>query len=299
MSRIPNLFLVGAPKSGTSAIWRFLKQHPDIWMTERKEIFPVFDTDLKYHIPAINLDDYRANFKEAGDQKIVGEANVFNLVSKEAALRIKEFSPDARILIMLRNPIEMAWALHGEQVFNGNEPLTFEEALESEPERRNGKGIPKGISFSEESLCYTYMASYFEQVKRYLDVFGRENVQITLFKDFQTDNAMAYQQILRFLEVNDLFQPEFKIVNPSQEVRSKRFRRFMRHLPEGVRSTSRVLIPHKPTRKRVFDAVLRVNSKEVQREEMTSNTRTLLKNNLSPDVRALEKLLEKDLSAWK
>lgn len=268
-------------------------------MSEKKEIFPVFDTDLTYHIPTIPLEDYREYFSDADDEKIVGEANVFNLVSKEAAHRIKAFSSDARILIMLRNPIEMAWALHGEQVFNGNEPLTFEEALRSEPDRRNGKGIPNDISFSEESLCYTYMASYTEQVRRYVDVFGKDRVHITLYEDFQADNAKAYQQVLRFLAADDAFQPEFKVVNPSQEVRSKRFRRFMRHLPGGVRSTSRILIPHKPTRKKVFDAVLRANSKEVQREEMTSNTRSFLMEKLTPDMRALEKLIEKDLSAWK
>ena len=126
----PDFFIVGAPKCGTTALANYLGQHPDIFMAKQKESHH-FATDL------IPYDDYWRNrnhylkiFQEAKENQIIGEASVFYLLSQEAAKNIKKFSPNAKIIIMLRNPVDLLYSHYFQAVYNGRETITdFEKAL--------------------------------------------------------------------------------------------------------------------------------------------------------------------------
>ena len=140
----PNFFIVGAPKCGTSALYEYLGAHPEIFMSPYKEPH-FFGSDLQQRWRPTKS-QYFSCFAKARDEKRVGEASVHYLYSKCAAAEIKEFCPEARIIIMLRDPVEMLYSLHSQSIFSGNEVINdFEEALEAEADRKLGRRIPRGI----------------------------------------------------------------------------------------------------------------------------------------------------------
>lgn len=140
--RKPDFFIVGAPKSGTTAMHEYLGQHPDIFMPKVKESHH-FATDLlppnRPNSYYRSIDNYLAIFKGARNEKIVGESSVFYLYSKTAAKNIYEFNKDSKILIMVRNPTEWLESYHSQLVYNGDEDiLDLCEALKAEEEQKRG-----------------------------------------------------------------------------------------------------------------------------------------------------------------
>lgn len=130
--KTPNFFIVGAPKCGTTAMHIYLRQHPEIFMPEKKESH-FFGSDLNSQYFIRDREKYLSLFSEAKDVKRIGEASVWYLYSKQAAYEIKEFSPSASIIIMLRNPVDMLYAQHSQFLYNGNENIaSFEDALNAE-----------------------------------------------------------------------------------------------------------------------------------------------------------------------
>src|ERR1051325_3379611 len=107
--RRPDFFIVGAPKCGTTAMNGYLRQHPQIFMPERKDI-TYFGTDLKFERSRISYDEYISLFQDANDALRIGESSVWYMYSKTAAEEIKSFSPSASIIVMLRNPVDMLYA---------------------------------------------------------------------------------------------------------------------------------------------------------------------------------------------
>ncbi len=161
----PNLFLVGAPKCGTSALHGYLAQHPDVWMSEPKEPH-FFCTDVDAPFAVRDPDAYAALFKDV-QSDVVGESSATYLYSKVAAQKIRAVCPDAGIIAMVRSPLEMLPSLHSQKRVNGTEPYpTLKEALAAEPKRKAGE-LPAIGAFP----FYGDAARYTEQLQRYLDVF--------------------------------------------------------------------------------------------------------------------------------
>src|SRR6185295_7304644 len=138
-------------------------------------------SDLSPLAGAIREEDlYLELFAGAGDCLRVGEASVWYLLSRQAPFEIRAFSPDAKIIILLRDPVQMAYSLHSLYTRSGNEDLPlFEDALAAEAERREGRRIPPGAYFPE-GLIYTDVVRHAAKVERYLETFGRENVHCVL-----------------------------------------------------------------------------------------------------------------------
>jgi hypothetical protein len=210
----PNFFIVGAPKCATSALSEYLKQHPDVFMSEEKEPH-YFCTDIKTPRGIVNEEKYLALFADSGDAKRSGEASVLYLYSENAASEIKAFSPEAKIIIMLRNPVDMMYSWHSERLYVGHETIEdFEAALEAEEDRKKGLWNPP-CDYSVKVFFYRDIARFSAQVKRYFDVFGRNNVHVIIFDDLKKDIAKVYRNTLEFLEIDPTFQPEFPVVNPN------------------------------------------------------------------------------------
>ena len=184
MIQKPNFFIVGAAKSGTTALYEYLKKHPNIFMP-KKELY-YFGKDFTFREAHTPLEYYMSFFEAIPpNAKQIGEASVWYLYSKTAAVEIKEFQPKAKIIIMLREPTEMLYSLHSQQLYSGNEDIEgFEMALQAEFARKKGQQLPPYIGCPYEALHYSEVPRYYEQVKRYIDVFGKENVHIILFNDF-------------------------------------------------------------------------------------------------------------------
>ncbi len=230
-SRVPDFFIVGHQKCGTTALYLMLKQHPQIFMSEVKEP-RFFASDQWSRIarepPASRprtLEAYLALFADARAEKRVGEASPHYLRSSVAAKAIAEVQPDARIIAILREPASFLRSFHLQMVSSDVETETdFARALALEPERREGRRIPRGCHHPE-ALLYSDHVRYVEQLRRYLDVFGKERVKVLIYDDFRADNDATVRDVLRFLDVDDDFEVPDVQTGPVSAVRSVRLHR--------------------------------------------------------------------------
>ena len=300
--RKPDFFIVGAGKSGTTAMYIYLKQHPEIFMPEVKEP-RYFGDDLWDRFPHFKLfyrpteQEYLSYFADAKNEKRIGEATPNYLTSQTAAREIKEFNPSAQIIIMLRNPIDVLYAAHSQTLYDGTENICdFRIAIETGQEERRRLAGKSNRSFVDK-YYYRELVKFTEQVKRYLDVFGRDNVHIIIFDDFKADTAGVYKDTLRFLDVDDSFEPEFKVINPNKVVRSKALRDFLRDPPLVVRKIGKRLVP-KPLRQQIMKGFWRLNIKYVPRPPMDPELRRQLQEEFKTEVEKLSELLGRDLTHW-
>ena len=277
----------------------YLKQHPSVFMSERKEPH-FFAKDLNFRRDSwyvSDQDEYLSLFSEAGNARRVGESSVWYLYSRQASTEIKAFCPDASIIVMLRNPVDMLYSQHSQFLYNGNEDITdFKEALEAEPERKQGRRVPPNAHLLE-GLFYRETARYSEQVERYFDCFGRDNVHVIIFDNFATDTATVYRDTLRFLGVDADFRPDFAVVNPNKTARSRILQYFLLAPPQSARRFARAVLP-RALRRRVFRVLKQANTNETPRTELDPQLRRTLQAEFAPEVESLSKLLGRDLTHW-
>jgi hypothetical protein len=295
--RRPDFFIVGAPKSGTTALYEYLRQHPQVFMADPKEP-NYFGADLeRRRTPRISLEQYLAYFSDAGDARRIGEASVRYLHSRTAATEIADFAPDGQAIIMLRDPVEMMYSMHGELVFIGAEEIEdFGEALAAEQDRHRGQRIPPGAN-KPAALFYRESARFAEQVERYFAALGRDRVLVIIYDDFRDDTLGSYRATLNFLGVDEDFTPELRVVNPSKQPRSRLLTRLIANPPAWVRRVA-ARAPPARQRKRLFRRALALNSRTAPRRPMDSELRRQLKAEFAPEVQRLGALLGRDLSAW-
>jgi Sulfotransferase domain len=291
----PNFFIVGAPKCGTTAMNHFLAQHPDIFMAKKEIHF--FGGDLKMQeVPSEQ--EYLQYFEEAGNKKIIGEASVWYLYSKTAALEIKKFNPDAKILIMLRNPVEVIYSLHSQHLYNYNEDVRdFEKALALDEVRKKGNHLPDSVDFYELPP-YKDSVLFFEQVNRYLSAFGEKNVHIVLYDDFKTKPEQVYKETVSFLGLREFEDIDFKIINPNKKMRSWVLHRSLKKPSRGLKNFARWLIPFKPIRHRIMFSLFKFNIYSKRRKKMDEQIRIKLVQLFKNDIHELSRLLQRDLSSW-
>jgi Sulfotransferase family len=209
LARRPDFFVVGHPKSGTTALYRMLSGHRQIFMPPLKET-RFFAPELRSRfwrlgpnrLPS-DLEEYLQLFEGVPLEQRAGEASPSYLRSHTAAARIAEVQPDARIVAILREPIDFLRSFHLQLVHNYTETeKDFARALRLEPARRDGRKIPR-FSQSPEALIYSDHVRYVEQLRRYHDAFSRENVLVLVYDDFRRENERTIREVLRFLEVDE------------------------------------------------------------------------------------------------
>lgn len=291
----PNFFIVGAPKCGTTAMNDYLSQHPEIFMAP-KEIH-YFGKDLKLST-AVSEPEYLAYFQSAKEEKIIGEASVWYLFSKTAAAEIKSFSPQAKILIMLRNPVDMLHSLHSEHLYSGNEDiLDFETAINFDAQRRNGHHLPNAVDFYELPL-YRDAVAFSEQVKRYLQIFGNNQVHIILYDDFLANPKKETKETLKFLELDSEVDINYRVINSNKQIRFFFLHRLIKKPPLVLRSIVRFFFPFKRLRHAMMRFLFRHNIKITKRSEMNGSLVVRLKEELATEIKLLGKLINRDLSKW-
>jgi hypothetical protein len=298
----PDFFIVGAPKCGTTAMDQYLSRCPDIFMA-RKELH-AFGSDLHFgpQFYRRSLDAYLAEFETTGGQRCAGEASVWYLFSTEAAAEIKAFNPDARIIIMLRDPVDMLHSLYYTFRWDGNEHLpSFAEALAAEGERRAGRQLNRQ-TYLAQGLVYRDTVRYVEQVIRYFDVFGRDRVHVIIYDDLSSDAATVYRRTLDFLGVDSKFAPEnFKAVNGNQYVKSTALRTLL--TDPVVRSTLLAIRPCLPkfvfkTMQNVDARIRKFNSRPAGRPVLDPELDRQLRSEFAPQIEELSALLGRDLTHW-
>ena len=276
-------------------MYSYLNQHPDIFMSPVKEIHHFGqDCAALLKIPG----DYLSFFSQWKDQMYAGEASVFYLYSQTASLELKEFNPAARIIIMLRNPVDFLHSYHRRILTVTYEDIAdFEAALEAEPDRRRGERLPRLTRKHGAAplLYYRSVAAFSEQVQRYFDAFGRDQVKVILLDDMKADVAAVYRDTMIFLGVDPDFQPEFPRVNANRQPRSMLVMRFLINTLKYTGSRS---LPSRAYKKLIFQPLRRWNMKIEKRVPMPLPLRKKLQAEFEPEVEKLGKLLGRDLSHW-
>ncbi len=208
--RLPDFFIVGHQKCGTTALWQMLDAHPEVFMSAVKEprffapdLWSRFAAEAPVPSPLHTREGYLALFADARPEQRAGEASPEYLRSEEAAGRIAEMRPDAKIIAIFREPAEFLRSFHLQMVSsNVEDERDFARAIALEEERRVGRRVPRR-SHHPQSLLYSDHIRYVEQLRRYHDAFPAENVLVLVYEDFRADNEGVVRQVLRFLGVEE------------------------------------------------------------------------------------------------
>jgi hypothetical protein len=301
----PDFFIVGAAKGGTTAMHAYLSEHPEVFMCKRQ--MHMFGSDLRFG-PAKRLptwDEYLAAFARAGDAKRLGDSSAGYLYSTRAAREIKEYRPDARIIVMLRNPVEVVPALHASHIYVGDDDLVdIEEALAAEDDRREGRRIPVTNELAW-ALCYRDVVRFRDQLERYLETFGPDQVHVIVYDDFREDTALAFRRTLQFLDVDPDFEPKFEIVNAHHRARIRALGTVSSKPSAAssgpwmmMRRVARLMVPSRDARLWLYRRIMRANTVYERRQPLPTKLRQQLEVELADDVRGLGALLGRDLSHW-
>ncbi|HEY4917353.1 MAG TPA: sulfotransferase [Solirubrobacteraceae bacterium] len=263
---VPDFFIVGHPKCGTTALYETLRRHPQIYMPDGKEPW-FFAPELHVRTPPRpegtpeTLEEYLSLFDAAGPDQLVGEATALYLWSKTSAQRIAEVQPGARIIAILREPASFLRSLHLQFVQTYVETESdLRTALSLEDERRHGRALPRH-SYWPQALLYSEFVRYVEQLRRYAAVFAPEDILVLIYDDFLADNEGTVRQVLRFLDVDDARPIEVAHANPTVRARSQWLHELVHALSVGrgptslaVKRTAKALTPRGLRRQALYAA---------------------------------------------
>jgi hypothetical protein len=291
----PDFFVVGAFKSGSTALYEQLRRHPQIFMPFHKEPL-YFGDDLTRRYGRMSEADYLRLFRGAKPGQRVGEASTWYLYSTSAAREIKAFSPDAQILVVLRNPVDVMYAQHNQLIFNVIEDIPdFKEALAAEPDRRAGRRLPPG-PINVENLFYRHSVRFAEQLDRYFEVFGRDRVHVMLTEELARDGAAVVRGALEFLGVDPSLAAAPPKANENRRVRYPLLQRLI--------FAPKLLLPLAPFLRRfplvrsLRTRMLEMNSEARPRAPMDPALRRQLVDEFTPEINRLGRLIGRDLSTW-
>ena len=289
-NRLPDFLIVGAAKSGTTSLWAYLKEHPEIFLPEYKE--PAIFEPKAGGIG--EWSSYCKLFENTQGYKRIGEASVSYLMSPNAPKKIIEaLGRNIDIIIILRNPIYMAYSLWGHMVREGYEKMSFVDALNDEPRRLHDPAFVEEAGRWIYDLTYIERASYYKQVKRYIESFGKERIHLYFFEEFFHKGLPQYHDLLACLGVGETLPPENNVFNKAGTVRSSYLRRV---LSERMvwKEPLKLILPLK-LRERMMSFLARYNRVERSLPLISIEAKKILINSLSNDVAKLSQLIGRDV----
>ena len=300
---MPNFLVIGARKAGTTSLYHYLKQHPEVFMSPVKEpkFFALEGKLPDYRGPGdrwvmtqtsanravTDLDEYEALFDGASGEKAVGEASPAYLCNPVVPERIKAYVPEAKLIAVLRDPAERAYSAYMHQVRDGRETLPFAEALDAEEERTRANWAP--------GWRYTREGFYSENLARYYELFGRDRVKVGLYEDLVEDPAGLMRSFFRFLGVDDSYEPDTARRHNPSGVPKSRFVVSLLKRPNPLKSVLKPLLPG-GLRGRISEGLQRRNLSEAPPLEPEARGR--LVELYREDILRLQDLIGRDLSAW-
>jgi len=296
----PNFFIVGAPKCGTTALYEYLRQHPNIFMSRVKEPH-FFANDLGTYPRIKTLEDYTALFEESTPRHLrVGEASVYYLRSSTAIANIHGYNSEAKIIAMFRNPIEMVHALHSQLLYVAEETVAdFETAWRLQERRSRGHDLPPR-SRGAFLLQYAQFGHFGSQTKRLLSVFPRDQVKLILYDDFTKSTRQVYDEVIEFLGIPHDNRTEFPRINENKQARMAWLQQFSRKPPRPLRDAFRRLRQVSGARwlDAMTNAVMDLNTVRTRRPPLSPELRAELSDAFRDEVASLSRLLNRDLSHW-
>ena len=297
---LPNFLIIGAAKSGTTSLQEYLSQHDEIFFPTSKEpnYFALADRSLPLPGPAppkvlqallysksyTNFNDYQALFHDARENQQLGEASVRYFYFPEASEKIKETIPDVKLILILREPVSRLYSHYCMNMQYQLETLDLLDAIEAEPDR-----IAKKWGWDWH---YTGLGMYAKQLRRYYDLFPKEQIKVFLYDDFVADPVKTTQEICRFINVSDNFTPDMsKRGKVAYRGNNKILDRWL-HWPSKSRRALQKLLPYKVYLSMV-QTLHEANSSPVPK--LDRELKEELKKHFTEDVNELGNLLNREI----
>lgn len=294
MNQLPNFLIIGAAKGGTTSLYYYLDQHPQIYMSPLKEprFFALEGEELNFqnpdqsinHTSVTSLSEYYKLFEGVTDEIAIGEASPLYLYSEKAVERIDHYVPDAKLIAVLRNPIDRAYSCYKHLI--AQETLSFAEALREEDNRIQKKWA--------HLWHYRRGGYYYAQLKRYFDKFDHQKLKIYLFDDLIANPLDVIQDLFSFLEVDNSFAPEMTHKNVSNNPKVKVLQNILSER-NTLRTFAKQVVPEQ-LRVSVAEKVRNWNSKEFN--SIPADVKKQLTEDYRDDVLNLQDLIGRDLSHW-
>ncbi len=283
---LPNFLIIGAQKAGTTSLYYYLMQHPQIYMSPVKEprfFYPEFYTSDKLRPSSrkqpLTMEEYQSLFAGVSSETAIGEASTDYLRSINAPKLIREAIPEVKLITILRHPVERAFSAFCYQTRDGYEHLDFAEAI---------KETKSGIR------DYLQLGFYYSQVKRYLETFERQQVRIYLTQDLYRNPDSVLVNIYDFLNVDREFQPSLEKKNISGVPKSRILHDiFLKDNP--FKSFFKPLFPSK-LRKKIHGNVRKINL--ANKPTLSPELRHELIDTYREDILKLQDLIDRDISHW-
>jgi hypothetical protein len=300
-AKMPNFLIIGAAKCGTTSIWHQLEQHPQIFIHPKKQLnfFAFEDKDWEFRGPGrrdstlhsiTTIEAYRAQFEGVANEVAVGEASNLYLYEPRAAGRIRHHIPHVKLIAILRHPAERAYSRFLHLVREGREQITdFARALDEEGTRIRYHWWP--------DFHYLHVGLYHAQLKRYFDLFPRDQIKIYLQEDLKSDPLGIMQDLFRFLGVDDTFAPDTTIrYNASGIPKNRALHLALQKLRE-VRPAIEGYLPE-GLRQHLLRIAIDINNQNLTKPRLTPEVRARLVDGYREDTLKLQNLIQRDLSAW-
>ncbi|MGK7947666.1 MAG: sulfotransferase [Xenococcaceae cyanobacterium] len=296
---MPNFLVFGAAKSGTTSIYKYLEQHPDVFMSSFKEPgFFAFEGET----PTLNgpgaqkwvdkwvvtdLESYQKLFTDYNGEKAIGEASPYYIYYPKSAATIYKHVPNIKLIAILRNPVDRAFSNYVWAVRDRAESITdFQDALAAEENRIKENWGPK--------WHYKNQGFYYRQLKPYYELFKKEQIKIYLYENFVKQPVAVMQDIFDFLEIDDSFVPDMSRKHNTSRIPKNKFWHQFLDKPNPFKSIIKPLLPLD------FRQNLKQNAKEKNlfKPTITSGIRQQLIAEYREDISKLQDLIGQDLSKW-
>lgn len=290
---LPHFLIVGAPKCGTTALHYYLSQHPELNLSP-KEIH-YFGKDLGYKVSRPSLEEYQSYFKETG---LNGDGSVWYFYSDSIYEELKKLGISPKIIVLLRNPVEVAYALHSQNIVDANENiLSFEDALGLEENRRKGKSHPPNVD-PPRTVYYKETANFLPRIKKLQESIPQENIFIGLQKDLKNDTLGFLNKIESFLGVNHLTNYNLEKINENKIVKNQAVHQLIKKPSNFKIKLFRTVLPSKKLRSWLVNKVYSSNLEHTERTKLNESTEQVLKTYFKAMVKELDKIIEPDISDW-
>ncbi|MCK6419068.1 MAG: sulfotransferase domain-containing protein [Alphaproteobacteria bacterium] len=292
---IPDFFIIGAPKCGTTALYEYLNDRPDIFMPAVKEP-NFFATDLNVRRQIPDESTYFNLFRAARAGQLCGEGSVWHLFSTVACRNILAENPHAKFIALIRNPIDMAQSWHAQLVYS-----LWEKEDDFQTSWRLQDTPRKFPSYVDEPRLFRYrdVCALGSQIERFFETIPAEQRLVLVFDDLQHDTQKIYEQVINFLGIPQDGRTHFPRINERKSHAAQGIARLIRHLSNIFTPIKRALrraYPHLPSS--ILKSLYDWQSRFETRPTLAPHFHDELKAAFSPEVRKLEKLLARDFSHW-
>ncbi len=297
---MPNFLLIGAQKAGTTALSHYMKQHSQIYISPIKE--PGFfdfegqkpnflgpgDRELFSHV-STDIESYRRLFQGVSNEIAIGEATTWYLYSSRAPERIQYYIPNVKLIVILRNPVDRAYSAYLHVIRDGRELITdFAQALLEEETRINQNW--------EYLWHYKQMGFYYAQLKRYFDLFNKNQIRVYLYEDLKDNPVALMQDICRFLNVDETLITGSP---PRRNVSGIPKNKFLDYLLKKqnfkwLKTPFKLFLSSKMRE----NIIVNLNNKNLIKPQISPAARIQLAKMYREDILKLQELIERDLSSW-